>query len=165
MRSYYALGLTDMYGGVTGQIVRRRRYEGRLNFNSNKLSLNRNESKLTLDKDVKIHRNNYHLAAGRGEILLENFNKKLKYYTLYDDVKLIELVKLSTGEKQTRRAYAEKLEAFQAKGEVILTGAPRVEQGNDVIKGYQIVLRENVELVEIDDSQTSFSLKKKRNKK
>ncbi len=164
LRSYVELGKTDMFGGVDGKLHRKRKYEGGLDFKSEKISFDNTKSELILDKDVKIHRNNYRLSAGRGEVLLENFNKKLKYYTLYDDVKLIELVKLNTGEKQTRRAYAEKLEAFQSKGEVVLTGAPRVEQGNDVIKGYQIILRENVELVEIDDSQTSFSLKKKRKK-
>ena len=41
---------------------------------------------------------------------------------------------------------------------IVLTGAPRVEQDQDVIKGYQITLRENVELVEVDDSQTSFKI-------
>jgi lipopolysaccharide export system protein LptA len=75
-------------------------------------------------------------------------------------VKLEEKLKLKSGKNQTRRAFAEKLEGHQRTGKIILTGAPRVEQGNDIIKGYQITLRENVELVEVDDSQSSFSLKK-----
>ena len=45
-------------------------------------------------------------------------------------------------------------------GKILLSGAPRVEQGDDIIKGYQITLRENVEMVEVDDSQSSFSLKR-----
>ena len=100
------------------------------------------------------------LSAGNAEIFLENFNKKLKYYALYDDVRLEEKLRLDSGVYQTRRAFAEKLEAHQGTGKLILTGAPRVEQGSDIIKGYQITLRQAVEMIEVDDSQSSFKLKR-----
>jgi lipopolysaccharide export system protein LptA len=160
MTSHMKIKKLDLLGNVEGRIIRKRRYEGDLKFSSQKAVLNSLESRLDLTKSVKLRRNNYHLTAGSAEIFLENFNKKLKYYALYDDVKLEEKLKLKSGKKQTRRAFAEKLEGHQRTGKIILTGAPRVEQGSDIIKGYQITLRENVELVEVDDSQSSFSLKK-----
>jgi lipopolysaccharide export system protein LptA len=160
MTSYMKLKKLNLVGDVQGRIIRKRRYEGDMKFRSETAVLNSLESRLELNKSVKLHRNNYYLTAGSAEIFLENFNKKLKYYALYDDVKLEEKLKLKSGKNQTRRAFAEKLEGHQRTGKIILTGAPRVEQGNDIIKGYQITLRENVELVEVDDSQSSFSLKK-----
>ncbi len=149
-------------GDVKGQIQRRRRYEGGVKFQSELMAFNSPKSQISLDNYVEIRRNNYYLTAGRAEIFLENFNKKLKYYTLYDDVKLEERINLPSGKSQLRRAFAEKLEARQREGKVILTGAPRVEQGKDIIKGYQITLKENVELVEVDDAKSSFSIKRKK---
>ena len=79
---------------------------------------------------------------------------------LYDDIKLVEKLKLDDGTTSTRKAYSEKLEGYMREAKIVLTGAPRVEQGSDLIQGYQITLRENVELVEVDDSQTSFTIKR-----
>ncbi len=151
-----------MTGEVNGQLIRQRAYETGFKFSAEEMNLNSLESRMRLSKSVKLHRNNYYLQAENADIFLENFNKKLKYYELYDDVKLEEKLKLVGGKKQMRRAFAEKLEGHQRTGKIILTGAPRVEQGNDIIKGYQITLKENVELVEVDDSQSSFSLKRKK---
>lgn len=162
LTSYLRLNKLSLVGDVEGRVIRKRRYEGNLKFRSDEATLNSLESRLNLTKSVKINRNNYNLTAGSAEIFLENFNKKLKYYALYDDVKLEEKLKLRSGKTQMRRAFAEKLEGHQRTGKIILTGAPRVEQGRDIIKGYQITLRENVELVEVDDSQSSFSLKKEK---
>ncbi len=147
-------------GDVEGRLNRSRVYEGKLDFSAQEIELNSPESLMKLSTSVKLHRNNYYLSAQNAEIFLENYNKKLKYYILYDDVKLEEKFLLKSGKTSLRRAYAEKLEAHQKTGKVFLTGAPRVEQGDDIIKGYQITLRENVEMVEVDDSQSSFSLKK-----
>lgn len=147
-------------GAVKGEIKRKRKYEGKLRFKSEELELNSLKSLITLSRSVEIKRNNYDIRAENAEIFLENFNKRLKYYSLSDDVKLEERILLRNGKKQNRRAYAQRLEAHQKTGKVILSGAPRVEQGKDVIKGYQITLRENSEVVEVDESQTSFSLEK-----
>ena len=75
-------------------------------------------------------------------------------------MKLEEKLVIPGKKPQLRKAYSEKLEGHQRSAKVILTGAPRVEQGEDIIQGYQITLRENVELVEVDDAQSSFNLKK-----
>ena len=146
-------------GDVKGKLSRKRAYEGSFTFSSEKMELNRLKSLVTLNKNVSLDRNNYHLEAQKAEIFLENYNKKLKYYVLYDDIKLVEELKLPSGASQTRRAFSEKLEGFMSQGKVVLTGAPSVQQGDDLIKGYQITLRENVELVEVEEAQSSFKLR------
>lgn len=148
-------------GDVEGKLSRKRAYEGNFTFESDRMELNRAKSLITLNNNVFLERNNYNLRAQRAEIFLENFNKKLKYYVLYDDIKLVEELELPNGNVQTRRAFSEKLEGFMSQGKVVLTGAPSVEQGSDLIKGYQITLRENVELVEVEEAQSSFKLKSK----
>ena len=99
--------------------------------------------------------------AIRGEIFLENYNKKLKYYALYDDVKVVEKIPvIKKGESRKtfieRRAYAEKLEGFVKEGKIVLTGYPKVLQENDVIKGNVITLLKSNEVIEVDDSSSSF---------
>lgn len=158
--SFLDKDIVQLSGDVKGKLERHRKYEEGFMFSAGYMEFNGVISQMSLTKSVIINRNNYTVSAQSAQIFLENFNKKLKYYSLYDDVKLVEKIKTS-GTVSTRRAYAEKLEAFQNTGKIILTGAPRVEQGDDVIKGYQITLRENVELVEVDDSQSSFSIKRK----
>lgn len=148
-------------GDIQGVLTRNRRYEGGFSFTSELMTLNQLESQINLSKDVKLRRNNYDVEAQKAEIFLENYNKRLKYYVLYDDIKFVEKLKLKSGASRVRRAFAEKLEGFMSQGKIILSGAPRVEQDGDLIKGYQITLRENVELVEVDDSQSSFQLKRK----
>jgi lipopolysaccharide transport protein LptA len=147
-------------GDVKGLVRRRRIYEESFNFTADRVELNQLKSLVLLSDNVTLDRNNYHLEAQKAEIFLENYNKKLKYYVLYDDIKLEEKLELSSGQSQLRRAYSEKLEGYMAEAKIVLSGAPRVEQGEDLIKGYQITLRENVELVEVDDSQSSFELNK-----
>ncbi|MCO4754994.1 MAG: LPS export ABC transporter periplasmic protein LptC [Bacteriovoracaceae bacterium] len=149
-------------GEVEGVVKRDRVYEGSFNFEAQRMELNSAKSLISLNNDVMLQRNNYDLRAQKAEIFLENYNKKLKYYVLYDDIKLVEDLNLPGGGLQTRKAYSEKLEGYMSQGKIVLTGAPRVEQGNDLIKGYQITLRENVEIVEVEEAQSSFKLKKKK---
>ena len=151
---------TLFLGAVEGKVKRRRVYEESFNFKANRVELNQLKSLVSLSENVSLDRNNYHLEAQKAEIFLENFNKKLKYYVLYDDIKLEEKLNMPDGTVQIRRAFSEKLEGYMSEAKVVLSGAPRVEQGDDLIKGYQITLRENVELVEVDDSQSSFDLNK-----
>lgn len=149
-------------GNVKGELERKRKYETGYEFQAKSLDYLGKDSLMQLQGDVKILRKNYHLQSQKAEIFLENYNKKLKYYVMYDDIKLEEKLKLRAG-SQMRRAFAEKLEGFMSDGRIVLSGAPRVEQGTDVIKGYQITLRENTEIVEVDDSQSSFRFKKEKN--
>jgi lipopolysaccharide export system protein LptA len=64
-----------------------------------------------------------------------------------------------------RRAYSERLEGFGQEQKMILSGAPRVEQGEDVIKGYRITIRQNIDLIEVDDSMSDMQIKKNKQTK
>lgn len=147
-------------GDVKAKLIRNRSYEGSVSLEAHKMILNQLESHVFLEGDVSLERNRYYLHANKADIFLDNFNKSLKYYVLYDDIKLVEKLRLDDGTTTTRKAYSEKLEGYMREAKIVLSGAPRVEQGNDLIQGYQITLRENVELVEVDDSQTSFTIKR-----
>ena len=58
-----------------------------------------------------------------------------------------------------RKAFAEKLEGFAQDEKMILTGYPKVIQGEDVIKGNVIHLYQQNEVVEVLDNDSSFKLK------
>lgn len=116
-----------------------------------------------MEGDVNFNRIKFKALAGKAEVFLENYNKKLKYYALYDDIRLQEELSLSDGSKVTRKAYAEKLEGFNAERKIVLSGTPKVIQGRDIIKGYKVTLREDVELVEVEDSSSSFQMNRKKN--
>jgi lipopolysaccharide export system protein LptA len=109
--------------------------------------------------NVSFKKENLEAFANRGEVFLENYNKKLKYYALYDDVKLQENL-VSNGKPMARKAFAEKLEGQMAEKKIILTGLPKVFQERDVIKGNRIIIRENVETVEVDDANTNIIINK-----
>lgn len=144
-------------GNVEGKIKRVRVYEDSLFFWSHELYLDMNIHKADLYQDVRMKKNNLHASSRRGEIFLENYNKKVKYYALYDDVKLTE--KVMQGSKPiTRKAFSEKLEGLPSEDRVILTGYPKVYQLGDVIKGNKIVLRQSTEVVEVDDANTKFQM-------
>ena len=147
-------------GSVRGKILRKRAYEENVLFNSNKLDLDMVKHQIDLIEDVSLKKQAFTAEAFRGEIFLENYNKRLKYFVLYDDVKVVETISPSDGSASfTRRAFSEKLEGIVSEGKIILTGAPKVYQHKDVIKGNKIVLRENNEVVEVDDANTKFDLK------
>lgn len=161
MSSWLQERRSTFIGDVKGTLFRKRAYEGTFDFSSNRMELNSEQSLVKLSENVSLSRNTYLATARDAEIFLDNFNKKLKYYVLYDDIKVVESIELNDGRVQTRRAYSEKLEGYMSQGKIVLTGAPRVEQGNDTIRGYQIVLRENVELVEVEEAQSNFQLRKR----
>jgi lipopolysaccharide export system protein LptA len=118
------------------------------------------QSVINLIGSVQINRLNSKVLAKRAEIWLENYNKKLKYYELNDDIRLYEKFKDKAGRTIERKGFAEKLEGISSEKITILSGAPRVLQGKDIIKGTKIILREDSDLVEVEDSNTRFSLEK-----
>ncbi len=147
-------------GNVEGKITKKRLYQQGIEFSSDILKANLLESLITMNGNISLKKQRLTAKAGRAEIFLENYNKKLKYYALYDDIRVEEKLTLRDGNFLVRKAYSESLEGFQSLGKIVLSGAPRVIQGDDIIKGYQITLRENTELVEVDDANSVFSIKK-----
>lgn len=149
---------------VNGLIKRKRPYEQNINFKSDLLILNIPELLATLKGNVFLKKENLDASANRGEVFLENYNKRLKYYALYDDVRLQEKLE-QDGRQILRKAFSEKLEGFISDKRIILTGLPKVFQDKDVIKGNKIVIRETIETVEVDDANSSITLEKEKNQK
>lgn len=151
-------------GMVRGSMSRKKKFEGKMNFTSQLLRLTGAESLAHLEGDVWLKRDTYVITAGKADMYLENYNKSLKYFVLNDDVKVTE--KLVTPEGTTeRKAFSERLEGFGREEKMILSGAPRVETGPDVIKGYRITIRENVDLIEVDDAMSDVKVKREEKKK
>jgi lipopolysaccharide export system protein LptA len=145
-------------GNVDGMIQRKKTYEETVAFKTDFLSFTSLQNLIDLKGNVLIIKENSTAKSLRGQIFLENYNKKLKYYTLYDDVKLEEHV-VSNGNTLERKGFAEKLECIASERKIILTGFPKVFQQKDVIKGNRITIRENIETVEVDDANSSILLK------
>lgn len=141
---------------VSGKVVREKGYEGQLNFESEEMFLDDNSKKVELKGAVKIKRNEYQAEGGKALILLENFNKKLKYYALYDDTIYREFL----GDKIVRKAYAQIIEGNIRDELVTLNGSPRVEQDDEIIKGQKIVIKERTKALEVLDSQTRINFDK-----
>lgn len=151
-------------GGVAGSMQRKKKYEGKMTFSSQQLQLDGIKSLAHLEGDVKLNRQSYLITAGKGDIYLENYNKSLKYFVFNDDVKVTE--KLQTPEGTTyRKAFAERLEGFGKEQKMVLSGAPKVEHGEDVVKGYRITIRENMDLIEVDDAMSDMQVKRKEDAK
>lgn len=149
----------EYQGEVKGQVKRKRIYEESVSFNTDLLTYNGQLSLVEMQGNVALKKENLDAFSNRGEIFLENYNKKLKYYALYDDVRLQEKL-LNGGKSLVRKAFGEKLEGIMSEKKIILTGLPKVFQGRDVIKGNRIIIRENVETVEVDDANTNIILEK-----
>lgn len=162
MRAHPQKQTSRFEGGVAGEILRRRQYEGKTTFSSEAMDLQRDKSLAQLQGNVVLKRSDYLITAGKADIHLENFNNSLKYFVLNDDVKLREKLRTPEGQLMERRAFAERLEGFGRDQKMVLSGAPRVEQGEDVIKGYRITIRENAELIEVDDAMSDVQVKKKK---
>lgn len=163
MRANPESQLSKFKGLVRGTMERKKKYEGKLTFKSSEMSLDGAKSLAQLSGDVRMKRDNYDITAGKADMYLENYNKSLKYFVMNDDVKVTEILQTPEG-AQTRRAFAERLEGFGREQKMVLSGAPRVEMNKDVIKGYRITIRENVDLIEVDDAMSDVEVKKKQTK-
>lgn len=149
----------EYHDNVNGIIKRKRIYEENINLKADFLIFKGLVSLVEMKGNVALKKGGLDAWATRGEVFLENYNKKLKYYALYDDVKLQEKF-LNEGKPLLRKAFSEKLEGIMSEKKIILTGLPKVFQGRDVIKGNKITIRESIETVEVDDANTNIVLEK-----
>jgi len=144
---------------VSGLVQREKKYEESLHFSSHYLFMNLDSGRMDLSGDVSIKKQLLTATSRRGEIFLENYNKKLKYFALYDDVKVEEQVLVGGKTPVKRKAFSEKLEGMMNESKVSLTGYPKVYQQGDIIKGSKITLRENTEIIEVIDANTNLIIK------
>ncbi len=145
-------------GNVAGKVKRKRIYEDSLSFKSNKLTFFSRKNLAKLNGKVTLKYRNFEGKAQRGDIFLENYNKDLNYFVLHDDVKVREVLKMK-GKKVIRKAFSEKLEGYPKNSLIVLTGYPKVLQGQDAIIGNKIILRWNNEVLEIIDANSNLKLK------
>lgn len=145
-------------GNVDGKIHKSRVYHRGLDFKTNHLSADLSKNLISLVDSVEVLYGPVKATSRNGNIIMGNFNKKLKYLTMTDDVRISEYVH-SGGEKILREAYAEKLEMFAKEKKVVLTGYPKVVQGSSRIKGNRIILREDIEVVEVENVNTNITIK------
>ncbi|MCE3012639.1 MAG: LptA/OstA family protein [Proteobacteria bacterium] len=153
-----------LMGAVDAQVKPRFNYLETLFLKAGTLELMGQESLIELRQDAEIKRGEMKISARNGDIFLEQENKKLKYFVMNDDVKMTEKMLDQQGRPLAREAFAERLEGF-GQDKIVLSGAPRVVQGNDVIKGYMITLREKMEFIEVEDALSDVQVKKDENKK
>jgi lipopolysaccharide export system protein LptA len=146
---------------VKGQVQRKRKYEEGVSFTTNLMTLSAQQSLVEMKGEVTFKKGNLAASSNQGTLYLENYNKKLKYYSLSDDVRLEENLVMG-GKPIVRKAFSEKLEGLISEKKVILTGLPKVFQGRDVIKGNRIIIRENIETVEVDDANTNITLEREK---
>ena len=147
---------------VKGKVKRKRQYEESVSFTTDDMTLSGINNEIEMKGNVTFKKGNLDASSNQGTLFLENYNKKLKYYSLSDDVRLQETITLK-GKPLVRKAFAEKLEGIISEKKVILTGLPKVFQEKDVIKGNRITIRENIETVEIDDANTNITLELEKN--
>jgi lipopolysaccharide export system protein LptA len=151
--------LTTYKGNVVGKVTRKRRYEYPINFKADNAVVNLVSSVVDLNDNVSLKQQGVTATSRRGEIFLENYNKKLKYFVLSDDVVVKEKVVVQEPEgprEFLRTALSERLEGVTSEEILVLTGYPKVYQMNDVIRGNRIILRRDSELVEVEDANTLF---------
>ena len=170
-------------GKVLGRIERKLAYQSEMRFGSDWLNFDRMEEKISAEGHLWIQKRGVRARGRRGEIYLARpaeqalalanpakslkKGEKIKYFVLYDDIRVVEAVKIR-GQTFERQAFCEQLEGQFDGHEIVLTGNPRVVQlgsegkktmsENSVIRGKQIILRENSEMVEIDDADTRFEV-------
>jgi lipopolysaccharide export system protein LptA len=156
--SHFSTRKSSYIGDVNGHIKRKKVYEENVYFKSQILDFDEIAQFIELRDDVYIKKQGVTSTARRGEIFLENYNNKLKYFVLYDDVRVVEKVILEE-DSYLRKAFGEKLEGYVAQDLMILTGLPKVFQKKDIIRGNRILLRENSEVIEVDDANSKFILK------
>lgn len=161
MRAQPEAKISTFKSNVKGQMQRKKKYEGKLTFSSDILKMDGNKSLAELQENVHLHRDTYDITAGKADIYLENYNKSLKYFILNDDVKVTEKLETPQG-VQVRKSFSERLEGFGREQKMVLSGAPRVEMDKDVVKGYRITIRENTELIEVDDAMSDVQVKRKK---
>lgn len=155
-----AQGILKYRDNVDGVVQRKRKFELPIFFKSDKLDFFELDMRADLLGNVEITKQQTVATSRRGEIFLENYNKKLKYFALYDDVVVVQDVIPEDGQPPFKReSFSEKLEGYPSENLVVLLGYPKVNQKQDVIKGNIIILRDNNETIEVDNANSNFRLK------
>lgn len=160
IKAFFAQKYSLHKGNVSGVIKRPLLHEPPIHFTTDNLSFFYEQNQANLDGSVHVTHGEYDVKSHKGEILIENYNKKLKYFDFDDEVVVEQKSRKIPGGK--RLAYAEKMQGVRSEGTVVLTGAPMVVQGKDIIKGNKITLRQGASLIEVDDATSNLIYEQKK---
>ena len=142
---------------VRGQIKQKYSTGNEIRFQTGELKIDIRRQIIELKDQVSLQRGNIQASAQKGEIHLSHYNKKLKYYALSDDISIVEQFK-KDGKPMIRRAYGEKLEGYPKDRKIVLSGSPRLIQGENIINASRITFFEDTDTVEIDDPAAQLKL-------
>ena len=153
-------GYIGYSGGVEGELKSSKTQGEELSFAAETLDMYLHRQHLDILENVIFRRIRLEARGNRGEIFWNAKNENIKYYVLYDNVRLREKVFNRDGNGFFERsALAEKLEGALDDNRVVLSGRPRVVQLEDIIKGNRIILKKDSEIVEVDDASANFRLR------
>jgi len=159
-----SVGVFTYLGLVSGEIkdLTNNRY-GNIQFKSDLLTYNDIQKRIFLEGNAFIKREKSKIWALSGSIWLNNQGAGVKYFTMDDDVKLKDEFVSSTGDLIIRNSISEKIEGFAAEEKLVLSGFPQVEQDGDIIKGNEMIIREDQEMIEIINTNSQFKLNGRKN--
>jgi lipopolysaccharide export system protein LptA len=157
--SFFQKNFSEYEGNVNGSIKKNNSPSKDVNFTCEKLQADQAASTLVATGNVSLQKQDMTATGLRGEVRFNPKTKTLMYYVLYDDVKLTQKVNPARGTVYTRKAFAEKFEGHPLENKFILTGAPRVLEGRDVVRGSRIIVRQNNETIEVEDSVSNIGFK------
>ena len=147
-------------GLVNGEIKGRDKQAfSNISFKSDLLTYNHDDKIIFLEGNAFINRAKSQISGLRGNIWLNNQTSRVKYFSMSDDVKLRDEFVNTHGEIIKRNSFSEKVEGFSDEEKLILSGFPQVEQEGDIIKGNQMIIREDQEMIEIINTNSQFRLK------
>ncbi len=157
--SLFLKNVSEYEENVNGSIRKNNSSGKEVNFTCEKLQSDQTTSILIATGNVSLEKQDMTATGLRGEVRFDPKTKTLKDYLLYDDVKLTQKVNPARGRAYTRKAFAEKFEGHPLENKFILTGAPRVLEGLDVVRGSRIIVRQNDETMEVEDSVSNIGFK------
>ncbi len=152
-----SLGLINYEENVSGVInFKDKKYSPKILFSSESLSYFISDSKMTLEENVNLRKENIHLKARYGRVLVDRVKNDIGYFKLIDDVKFREAFTASNGQRVERTGISQVLEGFGPERKIVMSGYPKIKQLDDLIQGNKIILKEESELVEIINTNSKF---------
>lgn len=147
-------------GQVVGTVTPLRLLRKGTRFEAQEAEMWGPRSEVELRQQVVVDHEDFHVESKTAKLFLDHYQRELTYFSFTDDVSILQRM---PGGAPDRRAYAAFAEGIRSKGQLILTGAPTVLQGKDIIKGNRITLYQGSRLIEVDDAASSIIYEEKNN--
>ena len=150
-------------GSVVGDITENGQKSEDIHFKSDLLIFNDHLKTMSLRGNTYLRRGKSEINSIFGNIWLDSLSKGVKYFSMNDDVEMQDEYTNSNGKLVKRFSFSEKLEGFSKDNMIILSGFPQVKQEGDIIKGNEMIIREDQEVIEIINTNSQFEFNKEDN--